>query len=154
MIVCLQLKLAVSLHQASNSARSALMPVNDKYPIEDLLDACVQYIEKTNRRISFEWALIRGVTDTPAAAHDLGELLKGMLCHVNLIPLNATKEYAGGPSTREAAAVFVSTLARFGVTATIRVHRGTVTLLVVCCQAIIYTVYYIRTAPYILDGLR
>jgi 23S rRNA (adenine2503-C2)-methyltransferase len=73
----LQINLAVSLHQSNNAARSALMPVNLKYPIEELIEACKYYIEKTNRRISFEWALINGVTDTDAAARELATLLKG-----------------------------------------------------------------------------
>lgn len=68
----------MSLHQSNDVARSALMPVNDKYPIAELLDACRYYIDKTNRRISFEWALIRGVTDSVSSANELGELLKGI----------------------------------------------------------------------------
>jgi len=67
----------VSLHQATDEKRSALMPVNQRYPIAELLDACKYYIEKTNRRISFEWALIRGQTDTVETAHELGALLRG-----------------------------------------------------------------------------
>lgn len=86
------------------------MPINDKYDIDTLLQACRYYIDKTKRRVSFEWALIRGVTDTYMVACDLGNLLKGLLCHVNLIPLNPTKEYEGGPSTREASQLFVDTL--------------------------------------------
>lgn len=108
-----KVKLAVSLHQTNNAARSALMPVNDKYPIESVLDACQYYIEKTRRRISFEWALISGVTDTYTAACELGELLRGMLCHVNLIPLNPTNGYDGGPSSRGTAEIFVNTLVCF-----------------------------------------
>lgn len=86
------------------------MPVNDKYPIESVLEACVHYINKTKRRISFEWALVSGVTDTYSVACDLGSMLKGMLCHVNLIPLNPTKEFKGEPSTRGTAEIFVKTL--------------------------------------------
>lgn len=66
------------------------MPVNNRYPIGELIDSCKYYISKTNRRISFEWALIRDDTDTPQVAHELGTLLRGMLCHVNVIPLNPT----------------------------------------------------------------
>lgn len=68
----LQVGLAVSLHQTTDAKRSALMPVNDRYNISDLLDACQYYIDKTNRRISFEWALIRDQTDTEVTAHELG----------------------------------------------------------------------------------
>ncbi len=67
----------MSLHQANDKARSALMPVNDRYPIAELLDACRYYCNETHRRISFEWALISGVTDTPATARELGKLLRG-----------------------------------------------------------------------------
>lgn len=86
------------------------MPVNDKHPIKEVLEACEYYISKTNRRVSFEWALINGVTDTREAAMELGSLLKGMLCHVNLIPLNPTLKFDGGPSNKEAADEFRRTL--------------------------------------------
>jgi 23S rRNA (adenine2503-C2)-methyltransferase len=119
-----QVGLAISLHQASDKRRSALMPVNKRYPIPDLLDACRYYIRKTNRRISFEWALIRGETDTAADAHTLGKLLKGMLCHVNVIPLNPTEGYGGQPTKREGVQIFIDILATYGVTCTARVRRG------------------------------
>jgi 23S rRNA (adenine2503-C2)-methyltransferase len=96
----LQVSLAISLHQATNIARSQLMPINQRYPLEELLAACQYYIEKTNRRISFEWALIAGSTDTIEAAHQLGKLLQGMLCHVNVIPLNPTKGFDGKPTSK------------------------------------------------------
>jgi 23S rRNA (adenine2503-C2)-methyltransferase len=96
----LQVSLAISLHQATNEKRSPLMPINGRFPIEELLDSCRYYISKTNRRISFEWALIRGETDTPGSARELGRLLKGMLCHVNVIPLNPTKGYDGRPTSK------------------------------------------------------
>lgn len=96
----LQVKLAVSLHQATDAKRSALMPVNKRFPIPELLDACRYYIERTNRRISFEWALIRNDTDTEETAHELGRLLKGMLCHVNVIPLNPTTKFGGKPTSK------------------------------------------------------
>jgi adenine C2-methylase RlmN of 23S rRNA A2503 and tRNA A37 len=96
----LQVGLAISLHQATNEKRSPLMPVNNRFPVEELLDSCRYYISKTNRRVSFEWALINGQTDTPASAKELGKLLQGMLCHVNVIPLNPTKGYAGQPTPK------------------------------------------------------
>ena len=96
----MQVGLAVSLHQADNSKRSALMPVNKRYPIPELLDACRYYVQKTNRRISFEWALIRNETDTVQTARDLGQLLRGLHCHVNVIPLNPTALYGGKPTPK------------------------------------------------------
>lgn len=95
-----QIGLAISLHQASDEKRSALMPVNKRFPIAELLDACRYHTNKTGRRISFEWALIRGETDTEEIAHELGNLLRGMLCHVNVIPLNPTKGYGGKPTSK------------------------------------------------------
>lgn len=96
----LQVGLAISLHQATDEKRSALMPVNKRFNILELLDSCRYYIEKTNRRISFEWALISGQTDTEESAHELGKLLQGILCHVNVIPLNPTKGFAGSPTSK------------------------------------------------------
>ena len=96
----LQIGLAISLHQATDEKRSTLMPINTRYSIDDLFDACHYYITKTNRRISFEWALIRNSTDTPESARELGRLLKGMLCHVNVIPLNPTNGFDGKPTSK------------------------------------------------------
>lgn len=96
----LQVGLAISLHQANDVKRSELMPINKRFPIKELLDACRYYISKTNRRVSFEWALIRNETDQPETAHELGKLLKGMLCHVNVIPLNPTNGYGGKPTPK------------------------------------------------------
>jgi 23S rRNA (adenine2503-C2)-methyltransferase len=76
------------------------MPVNKRFNIEELLSACQYFIDKTNRRISFEWALITGQTDTNESAHELGKLLEGMLCHVNVIPLNPTKGFDGQPTSK------------------------------------------------------
>jgi 23S rRNA (adenine2503-C2)-methyltransferase len=104
----IQVSLAVSLHQATDAKRSALMPVNKRYPIPELLEACRYYIDKTNRRISFEWALIRGDTDTEETAHELGRLLKGMLCHVNVIPLNPTANFGGKPTSKVRFMLYIS----------------------------------------------
>ena len=104
--------------------RSAVMPINNKYPIEEVLDACREYTTLTRRRVSFEWALINGVNDTEEAAQELGTLLHGMLCHVNLIPLNPTAGYDGEPSDKERVARFVETLARYGIKGTVRGKRG------------------------------
>lgn len=119
-----QINLAISLHAAHNQERSALLPVNRKYPIEDVLDACRYYIDKTGRRITFEWALIRGENDTPETAHQLAALLKGMMCHVNVIPLNPTHKYAGQATTHERAQAFADVLNAAGIPCTIRIRRG------------------------------
>ncbi|MCA1900298.1 MAG: 23S rRNA (adenine(2503)-C(2))-methyltransferase RlmN, partial [Chloroflexi bacterium] len=90
-----QVNLAISLHAATDAERLAIMPVNKKYNIEEVIEACKYYVEKTHRRVTFEWALINGVNDSPEAARQLAARLKGMLCHVNAIPLNPTKGYSG-----------------------------------------------------------
>lgn len=120
----LQVKLAISLHAATDAERGALLPINKRWKIADLLSACHYYIEKTGRRITFEWALIHGKTDTLEQAHALGKLLQGMLCHVNAIPLNPTAGYAGSPSASAAAEMFIQTLTGYGISATVRVRRG------------------------------
>lgn len=96
----LQVGLAISLHHTNDEKRSALMPVNDKYPIAELLDSIRYYSGVTNRRVTFEWALIQNQTDTEVVAHELGVLLKGLLCHVNVIPLNPTKGFGGVPTSK------------------------------------------------------
>ncbi len=120
----LQVRLAISLHAATDAERAALLPVNKRWPLAELMDSIRYYIEKTGRRVTFEWALINGETDTPEQAHALGRLLKGVMCHVNAIPLNPTAGYGGGPSSAVAAAVFTETLAQYGVSMTVRVRRG------------------------------
>lgn len=120
----IQVKLAISLHAATDEERSALLPVNKRYPLKDLLAACRYYVEQTGRRITFEWALIAGENDTPEQAHKLGALLRGLLCHVNLIPLNPTSGYGGAPSQTPAVEQFIAILAEYGVSATVRVRRG------------------------------
>ncbi|TNE91231.1 MAG: 23S rRNA (adenine(2503)-C(2))-methyltransferase RlmN [Deltaproteobacteria bacterium] len=120
----LQVGLAISLHAASDETRSALLPVNRKYPLEELIDACKAYVERTGRRITFEWALIAGQNDSAQEAHRLGRLLSGLLCHVNLIPLNPTARYEGQPTEEADVATFVEVLGRHGVPATVRMRRG------------------------------
>jgi 23S rRNA (adenine2503-C2)-methyltransferase len=119
-----QVNLAVSLHTVDDSLRSALMPINNKYPVSELLDACQEYVSLTNRRISFEWALIQDVNDTPEEAHRLAELIQGMLAHVNIIPLNPTDGYEGASTTKERARAFQEILIDHGVSCTIRERRG------------------------------
>jgi len=120
----LQVKLAVSLHAATDEERSKLLPINKRWPIAVLLDAVQDYIAATGRRVTFEWALINGENDTRDQARLLGQLLRGMLCHVNLIPLNPTDGYAGTPPDPARVAEFQATLDGYGVTSTVRVRRG------------------------------
>jgi len=120
----LQVKLAISLHAATDEERSALLPVNKRWPIADLMDACRYYVEKAGRRITFEWALIRGENDTAEQAHALGSLLRGLQGHVNLIPLNPTGGYLGKASNRRRIEAFQAALESYGVTSTVRVRRG------------------------------
>lgn len=102
----LQITLSVSLHASNDAKRSQIMPINKKYGIEKLMEACRYYIEKTNRRISFEYTLISGVNDTAAEAEELLRLLRGMLCHVNLIPVNPVKETGYTQSTQAGTEAF------------------------------------------------
>jgi len=120
----LQVKLAISLHKADDDQRSALMPVNKRWNLADLIEACRYYIARTGRRVTFEWAAIAGQNDTVEEAQRLGRLLTGLKCHVNIIPLNPTGGYAGQPSDPDAVAAFIDTLAQYGVPATVRVRRG------------------------------
>lgn len=119
-----QVNLAISLHAADDETRSALLPINRKYPIADLLQACRNYIEKTGRRITFEWALIYESNDTPEQALKLAALLKGLICHVNVIPLNPTNKFSGRATTQERAKAFCDILEQHGIPATIRIRRG------------------------------
>ena len=120
----LQVGLAISLHAATDTQRKALLPVGKRWDVETLIDSCRRYVTKTNRRVTFEWALIAGENDSAEEAHRLGRLLKGLLCHVNLIPLNPTARYDGQPTAEADAATFVEVLAGYGVPATVRVRRG------------------------------
>lgn len=119
-----QVNLAISLHAADDALRASMMPVNRKYPIDEVLDACRYYVEKTGRRITFEWALIDGVNDTPAQAQLLARRLHGLLCHVNAIPLNPTQGYSGKATTREGSLRFKAALEAAGIPCTVRLRRG------------------------------
>jgi len=119
-----QINLAISLHAANDTLRSQLLPVNRKYPISDLLSACREYVEKTSRRLTFEWALIYDVNDSVEDARELARLLHGMMCHVNVIPLNPTHRYSGQATTRQRADAFRNILVEAGIPCTIRLRRG------------------------------
>ena len=101
------------------------MPVNERYPIAELLDACHYYQQKTKRRITFEWALIRGETDSKETAHSLGKLLKTLNCHVNVIPLNPTAGFGGKATSKEGVDAFCCILEnKYGISCTPRTRRG------------------------------
>ena len=112
------------LHAPNNAIRSRTMPVNRKYPIEELLKACRYYAGRTGRRISFEYAMIDGVNDSDGCAKELAASLKGMLCHVNLIPVNPVREAGYQKSGRERQRAFIRILERAGITATVRRTLG------------------------------
>jgi len=120
----LQVKLAVSLHAATDAERDALLPVNRRFPLRELIGACHEYVVKTGRRMSFEWTLIQGKNDTPEQANALGALLHGLHCHVNVIPLNPTPGFTGDPSAPRRIDDFIAALATYGIPATIRIRRG------------------------------
>jgi 23S rRNA (adenine2503-C2)-methyltransferase len=125
-----QVNLAVSLHAATDELRNRLVPINARYPLHDLVKATRGYIQKTNRRVSYEWALIDDVNDTNDQAHALAELVKqtnprgANLVHVNMIPLNPTRGYRGRASDQDQRATFRGILDRAGVPNTLRVRRG------------------------------
>ena len=120
----LQCTLSISLHATSNEKRSSMMPVNQRYPIEELMKACKDYIAKTNKRISFEYALAKDNNDNLEDAKELVKLLKGMLCHVNLIPINKIENGKYTKSTNENIIKFRDYLNDNGIVATIRRELG------------------------------
>lgn len=120
----LQITLSISLHATTDEKRSTIMPINRRYNIKELLDACRYYIEKTNRRISFEYTLIRGVNDTEEEARALLRLVSGMLCHINLIPVNEVKETGFTASNKSAVERFRRILEDGGISATVRREMG------------------------------
>ena len=120
----LQIELAVSLHGFCNESRDRLMPVNKKYPINDLIDACREYNKSTKRQITFEYILIKDVTCSEKAAKELSRLLKGLLCKINLIPYNSVCEFDYEAPSRNKIFAFKHQLERAGVHATIRTPRG------------------------------
>lgn len=120
----LQITLAVSLHAAEDSLRDRLVPVNRTYPIARLIQASMDYFETTGRRITFEYALLRGVNDTPEQADNLIALLKGLNCHVNLIPANTIQERDFEASQNMTVDRFSKTLKRGGISVTVRRELG------------------------------
>ena len=120
----LQCTLSISLHATNDEKRSNMMPINKTYPIEELINACKYYIEKTNRRISFEYALAKDNNDNLEDAKELVKILKGMLCHVNLIPINKIEKGDYIKSSNENIMKFRDYLNSKGITATIRRELG------------------------------
>lgn len=119
-----QVNLAVSLHSADSSIRESMMPVNKSYPVDDLLKVCREYTEETGRRITFEYALVKGKTDVKEQIDLLADKLRGMLCHVNLIPLNEVKETGLVGSNRRRAQEIAAYLEKRGIPATVRRELG------------------------------
>ncbi|SNB61259.1 23S rRNA (adenine(2503)-C(2))-methyltransferase RlmN [Thermoflexus hugenholtzii] len=119
-----QINLAISLHAATDELRDRLVPINRVYPLNALMAAVRDYIEQTRRRVTFEWVMIRGVNDTPEQAYALVERIRGMLAHVNLIPLNPTPDFPGEASPPERVEAFRRILEKAGIPCTVRVRRG------------------------------
>lgn len=120
----LQITLTISLHAPNDDIRSSIMPVNSKWKIADIMNVCREYAEKAGRRISFEYTLISGVNDSAACAEELSQLLKGMLCHVNLIPVNNVEERKNIRSSDITVNKFQQILKNNGINATIRRTLG------------------------------
>jgi 23S rRNA (adenine2503-C2)-methyltransferase len=120
----LAVNLAVSLHAPNDELRSSLVPMNKRYPVEELIAACRDYIEVTHRRITFEYVLIKGTNDALEHARQLAALLKGMLCHVNLIPLNPVPGTSMYATPREQVFAFQKIVEGAGISTTVRIERG------------------------------
>lgn len=120
----MQITLAISLHAPNDELRKSMMPVANKYTINETLEACRYYISKTNRRITFEYALVRNINDTEANAIELCSKLKGLLCHVNLIPINEVKENSFKKSYDQNVKSFSCILTSYGIDNTIRREMG------------------------------
>lgn len=120
----LQLTLSISLHAPNNAMRSSMMPVNDAYPVEQLIAACRRYQKTTGRRISFEYSMVRGVNDSDATARQLANLIRGMGAHVNLIPINPVDGSPYSATDAENVRRFQQALTRLGVNATVRRRLG------------------------------
>lgn len=120
----MQITLAVSLHAPNDSERKKIMPIANKYSIEELIKACNYYIKVTNKRITFEYALVKGVNDNAENAYELGKLLKDMLCHVNLIPVNEVMENSFVKPSQKSIQEFSNILKNFKIENTVRKEMG------------------------------
>jgi len=120
----LQVGLAVSLHAPTDRLRNKLVPVNRRYPLAELIGACHRYVRRTGRRITFEYALLQGINDSDQQAQFLAERLRGLLCHVNLIPVNRVEGSPYEPSSKKRTQSFLRVLQEAGIPATVRLRRG------------------------------
>ena len=120
----LEINLAVSLHAPTDELRNQIVPINRRFPLGELMAAMRDYAAKTRRRVSIEYALIDDVNDRPDQAHAMANLLEGLLCHVNLIPLNPTPGSPWQPSPRERVDAFQAVLEAAGISTTVRMRRG------------------------------
>ena len=120
----LQITLAISLHAPNDEIRQSMMPVAKKYSIEEVLKACKEYSDKTKRRITFEYALIKGVNDSDSCAQELASKLHNMLCHINLIPVNTVKERDYIKSSEERVQKFAQIIEQRGIEVTVRRKLG------------------------------
>jgi 23S rRNA (adenine2503-C2)-methyltransferase len=120
----LQVGLAVSLHAPTARLRRRLVPIARRYALPELIAACDRYSKRTGRRVTFEYALFQGLNDSLEQAQQLVSVVSGLLCHVNLIPLNPTEDPTWQPSSPERALAFHRELRRHGVSSTVRVRRG------------------------------
>ena len=120
----LPITLSLSLHAGDDETRKKIMPVANRYPISEVIAACKRYVDTTGRRISFEYALIEGVNDSEKDAEKVGRLLSGMLCHLNLIPVNPIKEKNFKRSGKNAIKVFTDTVEKYKINVTVRRKLG------------------------------
>jgi 23S rRNA (adenine2503-C2)-methyltransferase len=120
----LQVGLAVSLHAPDDTLRQSMIATAHRYPLADIIEACRAYIEQTHRRVTFEYCLLDGVNDAPEQARALGQLLRSMNCHVNLIPVNPTADRSIRRPARQRTLAFQRELAAAGVACTVRVEKG------------------------------
>ena len=120
----LQLTLSISLHAPNDEIRSSMMPINNKYPLCELIDACRSYVNTTGRRISFEYSVVKNVNDSEECASCLAKLLRGMLCHINLIPVNQIEEGGFVRPDNDRLRKFENTLLKLGMNVTVRRTLG------------------------------
>ena len=120
----LQITLAISLHASNQAKRAELMPIANKYSINEVLEACRNYFEKTGRRLTFEYSLVGGKNDTKEDAEELAHLIKGLNCHVNLIPVNPIKERDYVQSDKKVIENFKNKLEKYQINVTIRREMG------------------------------
>jgi 23S rRNA (adenine2503-C2)-methyltransferase len=119
-----QVNLAISLHAPTDDVRSSIMPVNTKWPVAQLMDAVGRYIEKTNRKVFFEYVMLDGVNDRPEDAEALSRLMRGSLYHVNIIPYNSTPDAKLGPTGDQRIRAFSAILEAKGIACTVRIPMG------------------------------